>query len=259
MQEIAALLSDPSAWAALATMVVLEVVLGIDNLIFISILTNKLPVADQPRARFIGMSLAVVLRLILLAGVAWIYDLIEPLFVLFGHAFSWRDLILIAGGLFLIWKATVELHEHVAGDEEPESSAAGMVGVTMVGTIGQIIVLDAVFSLDSIITAVGLTDDIPIMFAAVLIAVGAMMLAAGPLSRFMGDNPTVVTLALGFLLMIGTTLLANGMGVHIPKGYIYAAMAFASLIEGLNMMARRRRRRGHGPARIRVRGRRKRR
>jgi predicted tellurium resistance membrane protein TerC len=134
-----------------------------------------------------------------------------------------------------------------------------MVGVTMVGTIGQIILLDAVFSLDSIITAVGLTDDIPIMFAAVLIAVGAMMLAAGPLSRFMGDNPTVVTLALGFLLMIGTTLLANGMGVHIPKGYIYAAMAFASLIEGLNMMARRRRRRGHGRARIRVRGRRKRR
>jgi predicted tellurium resistance membrane protein TerC len=154
----------------------------------------------------------------------------------------------------------VELHEHVAGDEEPESSAAGMVGVTMVGTIGQIILLDAVFSLDSIITAVGLTDDIPIMFAAVLIAVGAMMLAAGPLSRLMGDNPTVVTLALGFLLMIGTTLLANGMGVHIPKGYIYAAMAFAALIEGLNMIARRRRdRHGRSRPRVRVRGRRRRR
>ena len=239
-------------------MVVLEVVLGIDNLIFISILTIKLPVMDQPRARFIGMSLAGVLRLILLAGVAWIYDLIEPLFVLFGHAFSWRDLILIGGGLFLIWKATVELHDHVAGEEEPEPSAAGVAGVTVVGTIGQIILLDAVFSLDSIITAVGLTDDIPIMFAAVLIAVGVMMLAAGPLSRFMGDNPTVVTLALGFLLMIGTTLLVNGMGVHIPKGYIYAAMAFAALIDGLNMMARRRRdRRGRGRPRVRVRGRRR--
>ena len=260
MQEISALLSDPSAWAALATLVVLEVVLGIDNLIFISILTNKLPAADQPRARFIGMSLAVLLRLMLLASVAFIYDLTEPLFAMLGHAFSWRDLILIGGGLFLIWKATVELHEHVAGEEESESTPAGVVGVTMVGTIGQIILLDAVFSLDSIITAVGLTDDIPIMFAAVLIAVGAMMLAAGPLSRFIGDNPTIVTLALGFLLMIGTTLLANGMGVHIPKGYIYAAMAFASLIEGLNMMALRRRQRpGRGRARVRIRGRRKRR
>lgn len=242
MQEIAALLSDPSAWAALAVLIVLEVVLGIDNLIFISILTNKLPIEDRPRARFIGMALAVLLRLVLLAAIAFIYDLTEPLFGLFGHSFSWRDLILIGGGLFLIWKATTEMHEHVAGDDEEEPQPGGVVGVTMAGTIGQIIVLDVVFSLDSIVTAVGLTDDLPIMIAAVVIAVGAMMLASGPLSRFIGSNPTVVTLALGFLLMIGTTLLANGMGAHIPKGYIYAAMAFAALIEGLNMIRRRRRR-----------------
>jgi predicted tellurium resistance membrane protein TerC len=260
MQAIAALLSDPSAWAALATLVVLEVVLGIDNLIFISILTNKLPSADRPRARLIGMALAVLMRVLLLAVVSEIYDLVEPLFALVGHDFSWRDLILIGGGLFLIWKATTELHEHVAGEEEPEPQPAGIVGVTMVGTIGQIILLDAVFSLDSIITAVGLTDDVPIMVAAVLIAVGAMMWASGPLARFIEGNPTIVTLALGFLLMIGTTLLANGMGVHVPKGYIYAAMAFAALIEGLNMLSRRRHRR-HRPRRIRIRprGRRRRR
>ena len=257
MQEIAALLSDPSAWAALATLVVLEVVLGIDNLIFISILTNKLPSEDRPRARLIGMALAVLLRLMLLSVVAVIYDLTEPLFALLGRDFSWRDLILIGGGLFLIWKATTELHEHVAGEEEPEPEAGGIVGVTMLGTISQIILLDVVFSLDSIITAVGLTDDIPIMVVAVVIAVGAMMVAAGPLARFIGDNPTVVTLALGFLLMIGTTLLANGMGVHIPKGYIYAAMAFAALIEGLNMLSRRRRHRPRRRIRIRPRGRRR--
>jgi predicted tellurium resistance membrane protein TerC len=173
--------------------------------------------------------------------VAFIVQLTAPLFTLLNHAFSWRDLILIAGGLFLIWKATNEIHGNVAGEHPGETTAAGVVGVTVAGVIGQILLLDLVFSLDSIITAVGMTDDIPIMVIAVLFAVGLMMVAADPLARFIGNNPTIVMLALGFLLMIGGTLLAEGMGVKIPKGYIYAAMAFSALIEGLNMLARSRR------------------
>jgi predicted tellurium resistance membrane protein TerC len=218
-------------------------VLGIDNLIFISILTNKLPAHQRSRARRVGIGLAVILRLGLLASVAIIAQLTQPVFTLVGHAFSWRDLILIAGGLFLIWKATSEIHDTVAGEAEPEPTAEGIAGMTMAGAVGQILVLDLVFSLDSIITAVGMTDDIPIMVLAVLIAVGLMLMAADPLARFIGNNPTIVMLALGFLLMIGGSLLAEGMGVHVPKGYIYAAMAFSALIEGLNMLARRRRKR----------------
>jgi predicted tellurium resistance membrane protein TerC len=243
MQDLLVLLSDPAAWLALATLVVMEVVLGIDNLIFISILTNKLPEHQRSNARRVGIGLAVILRLGLLASIAFIVQLTQPLFTLFGHAFSWRDLILMAGGLFLIWKATTEIHDHVAGEAEHggESgpSPAGVAGMTMTAAIGQILVLDLVFSLDSIITAVGLTNDISIMVLAVLIAVGLMLAAADPLARFIGNNPTIVMLALGFLLMIGATLLADGVGVHVPKGYIYAAMAFSALIEGLNMLARR--------------------
>ena len=224
----------------------MEVVLGIDNLIFISILTNKLPEHQRSRARRMGIGLAVILRLGLLASVAVIAQLTQPVFTLFDHAFSWRDLILMAGGLFLIWKATTEIHDHVASAAEPDGGEgpkpAGVAGMTMTAAIGQILVLDLVFSLDSIITAVGMTNDIPIMVAAVLVAVGLMLLAADPLARFIGNNPTIVMLALGFLLMIGATLLADGVGVHVPKGYIYAAMAFSALIEGLNMMARRRKR-----------------
>jgi predicted tellurium resistance membrane protein TerC len=243
MQDLIALLANPAAWVALATLVVMEVVLGIDNLIFISILTNKLPEHQRSRARRIGIGLAVILRLGLLASVAVIVRLTEPLFTLFEHAFSWRDVILMAGGLFLIWKATTEIHEHVAGDAEAEPTPAGVAGMTMAGAIGQILVLDLVFSLDSIITAVGMTGDIPIMVAAVLVAVSLMLVAADPLARFIGNNPTIVMLALGFLLMIGATLMAEGLGLHVPKGYIYAAMAFSALVEGLNMLARRRRRR----------------
>ncbi len=242
IEELLVLARDPHAWAALATLIVMEVVLGIDNLIFISILTNKLPEEKRSNARRIGIGLAVILRLILLGGVAFIVQLTAPLFTLSNHAFSWRDLILIAGGLFLIWKATNEVHANVAGEHPGETMAAGVAGVTVVGVIGQILLLDLVFSLDSIITAVGMTDDIPIMVIAVLVAVGLMMMAADPLARFIGNNPTIVMLALGFLLMIGGTLLAEGMGVKIPKGYIYAAMAFSALIEGLNMLARRTRR-----------------
>ena len=238
LDEILLLLRDPNAWLALVTLVVMEVVLGIDNLIFISILTNKLPEYQRSRARRIGIGLAVILRLGLLSGVAYIVQLTSPLFSVFGHSFSWRDLILIAGGLFLIYKATSEIHDHVAPGEDAEDTG-GLVTATMSGVIGQILILDLVFSLDSIITAVGMTDDIPIMIVAVLVAVGLMLLAADPLARFIGNNPTIVMLALGFLLMIGATLIADGAGVKVPKGYIYAAMAFSALVEALNMLARR--------------------
>ena len=238
LEGLLELLVDPTAWAALATLVVMEVVLGIDNLIFISILTNKLPEHQRSNARRIGIGLAVILRLGLLSGVAYIVKLTYPLFDVFGKTFSWRDLILIVGGLFLIYKATSEIHDHVSPDEEPEEGD-GVVKAAMAGVIVQILILDLVFSLDSIITAVGMTDDIPIMIAAVVVAVALMLLAADPLARFIGNNPTIVMLALGFLLMIGTTLIADGAGVKVPKGYIYAAMAFSALIEALNMLARR--------------------
>jgi len=242
IEELLVLARDPHAWAALATLIVMEVVLGIDNLIFISILTNKLPEAKRSNARRIGIGLAVVLRLVLLGGVAFIVQLTAPLFTLFNHGFSWRDLILIAGGLFLIGRGTTEIHDNVAGEHPGETTVAGVAGITVVGVIGQILLLDLVFSLDSIITAVGMTDDVPIMVIAVLVAVSLMIAAADPLARFIGNNPTIVMLALGFLLMIGGTLLAGGVGIKIPKGYIYAAMAFSALIEGLNMLVRRKRR-----------------
>ncbi len=239
-EELLALARDPQAWAALATLVVMEVVLGIDNLIFISILTNKLPEEKRSGARRIGIGLAVFLRLALLGSVAFIVQLTSPLFSLFGYGFSWRDLILIGGGLFLIYKATSEIHDHVAVDhEEKEVSVGSAARVTVAGVIGQILILDLVFSLDSIITAVGMTDHIPIMVIAVVVAVVLMLAAADGLAKFIGNNPTIVMLALGFLLMIGMTLIADGMGMHVPKGYIYAAMAFSGLVEGLNMLARR--------------------
>ena len=241
MENLLALAADPAAWAALMTLVVMEVVLGIDNLIFISILTNKLPEHQQSRARKIGIGMAVFMRLGLLSTIAFIVQLTQPLFSLFGRDFSWRDLILIAGGLFLIWKATTEIHDTVtnAGHGKEKSVAVGAATLTMTSAIGQILVLDLVFSLDSIITAVGMTEHLPIMVVAVIVAVLLMLLAADPLARFIGNNPTIVMLALGFLLMIGATLLAEGVGVHVPKGYIYAAMAFSALIEGLNMLSRR--------------------
>jgi predicted tellurium resistance membrane protein TerC len=234
------LASDPTAWAALATLVVMEVVLGIDNLIFISILTNKLPPEHQQKARRIGIGLALILRLGLLATIAYIVALTQPVFEVFGKGFSWRDLILIAGGLFLLWKATKEIHHTV--DPEPETPGSSAVRLGFAAAIGQILVLDLVFSIDSIITAVGMTEHVPIMVIAVVTAVTVMLLAADPLSRFIAVNPTVVMLALGFLIMIGMTLIAEGFGAHVPKGYIYTAMAFSAGVEGLNMLARRRRR-----------------
>jgi predicted tellurium resistance membrane protein TerC len=232
-------LSDPTALVALATLIVMEVVLGIDNLIFISILTNKLPEHQRSKARRIGIGLALILRLGLLGTIAIIVTLTEPIFTLFGHAFSWRDLILIGGGLFLVWKATKEIHHNVDPSPSDDVFDTTIATMTFGAAITQILLLDLVFSLDSIITAVGMTDNVMIMVIAVIVAVTTMLLAANPLANFINNNPTVVMLALGFLMMIGMTLIAEGFGAHVPKGYIYAAIAFSALIEGLNMLSRR--------------------
>jgi predicted tellurium resistance membrane protein TerC len=243
-------LSDPTALVALATLIVMEVVLGIDNLIFISILTNKLPEHQRSKARRIGIGLALILRLGLLGTIAIIVTLTEPIFTLFGHPFSWRDLILIGGGLFLVWKATKEIHHSVDPGPSDDVFDTAKATITFGAAITQILLLDLVFSLDSIITAVGMTDHVAIMVIAVIVAVTAMLLAANPLASFINNNPTVVMLALGFLIMIGMTLIAEGFGAHVPKGYIYAAMAFSALVEGLNMLSRRAaRRKAAGPDR----------
>ncbi|BAK64852.1 TerC family integral membrane protein [Sphingobium sp. SYK-6] len=244
MEGLAALASEPAAWVALATLVTMEVVLGIDNLIFISVLSNKLPEHQRVRARRIGIGLALIMRLVLLASIAWIMQLTAPLFEAFGQPFSWRDLILVAGGLFLVWKATKEIHHNIDPRSGDEMFDAGALGIGFGAAVGQIILLDLVFSIDSIITAVGMTDNIAIMVIAVVVAVGTMLFAATPLANFIERNPTVVMLALSFLMLIGTTLIAEGFGAHVPKGYVYAAMAFSALVEGLNIMARRRREAG---------------
>lgn len=254
METLIAAFTDPTAIAALIALVVMEVVLGIDNLVFISILTNKLPEEQRRKARRIGIGLALVMRLILLSMIAWIVGLTAPVFDLgltgpldshgaptFETEFSWRDLILIGGGLFLIWKATKEIHHSVDPVETDDilEKRKGTVTLTFGSALVQIILLDMIFSIDSILTAVGMTDNLAVMIIAVLAAVTAMMLAADPLANFIARNPTVVMLALGFLLMIGAVLIADGFGVHVPKGYIYAAMAFSTLVEVLNIFARR--------------------
>jgi predicted tellurium resistance membrane protein TerC len=239
MDYLISLATDPVAWAALATLIAMELVLGIDNLIFISILTNKLPEHQRSLARRTGIGAAVILRLALLGTIAIIVQLTEPVFSVFGHGFSWRDLILIAGGLFLVWKATKEIHHNVDPDPGPDMFDSKAARMGFAAAIGQILLLDLVFSIDSIITAVGMTEHVPIMVIAVLVTVTVMLLAADPLANFIHDNPTIVMLALAFLLLIGTTLIAEGFGAHVPKGYIYAAMAFSAMVEGLNMLSRR--------------------
>ncbi|PLS22499.1 TerC family protein [Neptunicoccus cionae] len=245
------LLLSPEIWAAFFALATMEIVLGIDNLIFISIVANKLPEPARTRARQVGIALALVLRLLLLGMIAWIVGLKEPVFDLgisgplgahgeptFETAFSWRDLILIGGGMFLVWKATSEIHQKV--QPQPAESVFTSGATAALGTvIVQIVALDVVFSVDSILTAIGMTEVIAVMYAAVIVAVGIMFLAAGPVTRFVHDNPTVIMLALAFLLMIGMVLIADGFGRHVPKGYIYAAMAFAAFVEALNMFARR--------------------
>jgi len=243
------LFSDPAVWAALVTLVIMEVVLGIDNLIFISILSNKLPDGQRQKARRLGIGLALVMRLALLSAIAWLVGLTAPVFDLglsgegFETQFSWRDLILIAGGLFLVWKATKEIHHTIDPHPSGDVFDTGRVAIGFGAAIFQILLLDMVFSIDSILTAVGMTDHLPIMVVAVVTAVVVMLFAADPLAKFIGDNPTVVMLALGFLLMIGAVLIADGFGVHVPKGYIYTAMAFSAGVESLNIWARRRRER----------------
>jgi predicted tellurium resistance membrane protein TerC len=250
MEGLLSLAADPAAWIALAALIAMEVVLGIDNLIFIAILTNRLPEHQRPLARRLGIGLALLLRLALLGSIAFIVTLTAPLFSIFGQTFSWRDLILIAGGLFLVWKATKEIHHRVDRDPGPDLFDRRTVRLSFSAAVSQIVLIDVVFSVDSIITAVGMTDHVPIMIIAVFAAVLVMLLAATPLSNFINDNPTIVMLALGFLLMIGMSLVADGFGAKVPKGYIYAAMAFSALIEGLNMLERRTRYRaaGHGPS-----------
>ncbi len=253
MDSLMALAADPAAWAALIALLVMEVVLGIDNLVFISILSNKLPEEQRSKARKIGIGLALGMRLALLSTIAFLVGLTQPVFSLpfqgpvdpvhgvpmFEMDFSWRDLILIAGGLFLLWKATTEIHEKVDVEStHGVMDVTGRVAANFGAVIVQILLLDLVFSVDSILTAVGMTDHLPIMIIAVIVAVAVMLLAADPLAEFIHHNPTVVMLALGFLLMIGVTLIADGFGFHVPKGYIYAAMAFSGLVEGLNMASR---------------------
>ena len=240
MDYLLQLAASPTAWIALATLIVMEIVLGIDNLIFISILTNKLPEQYRTKARRIGIGMALILRLGLLGTIAYIVQLTTPVFEVLGKAFSWKDMILIAGGLFLVWKATSEIHHSMSPHAEGETqSTPSGVSLGFAAAIGQILMLDLVFSIDSIITAVGMTEHLPIMVIAVVVAVLVMLLASEPLAKFINENPTVVMLALAFLIMIGMTLIAEGFGAHVPKGYVYAAMAFSATVETLNILARR--------------------
>ncbi|MGD8105549.1 TerC family protein [Pantoea sp. FN0302] len=234
-------IADPSIWAGLVTLIVLELVLGIDNLIFIAILAEKLPAAQRDRARVTGLLLALLMRMALLTSIAWLTGLTRPLLTLFSHTFSTRDVIMLIGGLFLLFKATMELNERLEGrdsDENPQKHGARFWPV-----VAQIVVLDAVFSLDAVITAVGMVDHLPVMMAAVAIAICLMILASKPLTRFVNGHPTIVILCLSFLLMIGFSLIAEGFGFHIPKGYLYAAIGFSILIECLNQLSQFNRRR----------------
>ncbi|KIQ97557.1 TerC family protein [Lysobacter sp. A03] len=235
------LLANPEVWVALATLTALELVLGIDNIIFISILAGRLPVQQRDRARKLGILLAAVTRLALLFAIAWIIGLTAPLFTVFGHAFSWRDLILIGGGLFLIAKATHEIHQRVDGPPV-QVSAATAATATFAGVLAQIMLLDIVFSLDSIITAVGMVDERWVMVTAIVISIVFMLAFARAISEFVERHPTVKVLALSFLMMIGLVLIADGFGVHIPKGYVYVAMAFSVFVELINLWIRRRER-----------------
>ncbi len=232
-------LTDPQVWASLLTLTMLEIVLGIDNLIFLSILAGRLPPAQQARARQIGLALALIMRLGLLTAITGIMGLTAPLFDVAGRGFSWRDLILIGGGLFLVYKGTQEIHTRIEGEAEHGTGAARQ-HASFGATILQIALLDVVFSLDSVITAIGMASQLPIMIAAVVISVVVMMVAAAPVSAFVNRSPTVKMLALSFLLMIGMVLIADGFGAHVPKGYIYAAIGFSALVELLNQLAGRR-------------------
>jgi len=228
-------LTSPEIWTALLTLTALEIVLGVDNVVFISILSNKLPEGQREKARLAGLAAAMLMRIALLFSISWLIGLTEPWFSIFDHSFSGRDLILLVGGFFLLAKATLELHEKLEGHEE---GTTGRAAASFVGTIVQIMLLDIVFSLDSVITAVGMADDLPVMVTAVVIAVGVMLFASKGISEFVEKHPTVKVLALSFLLLIGMSLVAEGFHQHIPKGYIYTAMAFSVVVEMMNLRVR---------------------
>ncbi len=231
-------LFDPNIWAAFLTLAILEIVLGIDNLIFISITAERLPVEQRAMARRLGLSLALIMRLALLGSVAWIVSLKQPLFSILGQDISWRDIILIGGGLFLLYKGTSEIHALIEGEEEGLSVGTA-VKTTLAAALTSIVMLDIVFSLDSVITAVGMSDNFGVMAAAIIVAVIVMLVANGPVSQFINRHPTVKMLALSFLLLIGMVLVADGFGYHVPKGFVYSAIAFAIIVEVLNLAARR--------------------
>ncbi|MEO8370748.1 MAG: TerC family protein [Candidatus Solibacter sp.] len=232
-------ISSPEGWIALVTLTVLEIVLGIDNIVFISILAGKLPASQQARARNLGLALAMITRVLLLLSLTWIMRLTAPLFAVWGRDISGRDLILLTGGVFLLWKSTHEIHQQVEGEPAVERAAGR--AITMGAVLVQIAILDIVFSLDSVITAVGMVEEVSIMMVAIMLAVGFMIFTAGPVSAFVDRHPTVKVLALSFLLLIGVTLIAEGLGQHISKGYVYFAMAFSVFVEVLNQRARKRR------------------
>jgi predicted tellurium resistance membrane protein TerC len=239
-------ISDPEIWVSLVTLMALEIVLGIDNLVFISILAGRLPPEQQPRARKVGLALALLTRLALLATLAWIIGLTAPFFTLGRFALSWRDVILIGGGLFLLYKATHEIHQEVEGDAEDKGP--GRTGGSFMAVVTQIAVIDIIFSLDSVITAVGMADQLWVMVVAVVAAVAVMLIASDPLAAFIAGHPTVKMLALSFLLLIGVMLIAEGLHFHIPKGYVYFALGFSVMVEALNNWVQRRRRRARAAA-----------
>jgi predicted tellurium resistance membrane protein TerC len=239
-------LGDPQVWGSLLTLTALEIVLGIDNIVLIAILANRLPPYQRKLARRMGLALALISRLALLASLVWIIGLTKPLFEVFGNPISWRDIILLLGGFFLLYKGTREIHSLL--ENKQAQGEAALAAVSFGGTIAQIILFDIIFSLDSVITAVGMSDRLWVMALAIVLAVATMLCASGPLSAFVDRHPTVKMLALSFLLLIGMTLIAGGAGFHVPKGYIYAAIGFSIGVEALNQFAARRRNMGHGDA-----------
>lgn len=233
------LVFNANAWASLLTLTVMEIVLGIDNLVFISVLTSRLPTEAARKARAVGLSMALVFRILLLITLSWLIGLTAPVFTVFEHGFSWRDLILLAGGLFLLYKATHEIHAGIEGEED---ESGNIVHAAFGATVAQIIAIDIVFSIDSIITAIGMAEHVPVMILAVIIAMIIMFIASEPISRFIHHHPTTKMLALSFLLLIGVSLVADGVGFHVPRAYIYFAMAFSAGVEMINILAGRRRR-----------------
>lgn len=241
------LVFNASAWASLLTLTVMEIVLGIDNLVFISVLTSRLPTESARKARALGLSMALVFRILLLITLSWLIGLTAPVFTLFEHGFSWRDLILLAGGLFLLYKATHEIHAGIEGEED---ESGNVVHAAFGATVAQIIAIDIVFSIDSIITAIGMAEHVPVMILAVVIAMIIMFIASEPISKFIHDHPTTKMLALSFLLLIGVSLVADGIGFHVPRAYIYFAMAFSGGVEMINILAGRRRRKAKAKAEV---------